>query len=211
MLEAFPNGVILGPGEKVAARSKRFRAWYTSLQKDIGDKGVVRLERSPLDTYIKGTGMKGSVYQHAPATDLAFRNMVQDKKRPYVIDYAYILDKLREANLKIIVDEQKRKLAAKIKLQEEKRKQAAQIKLDEQKRKLAAKIKLDEEKRTLAANIQLGEQKRKLTAKKRKPVSRKQVGNVQLGEQECKLAAKKRKLGKKDATDGKETKKMTIH
>ena len=129
--------------------------------------------------------MKGSVYQHAPATDLAFRNMVQDKKRPYVIDYAYILDKLREANLKIIVDEQKRKLAA--------------------------KIKLDEEKRTLAANIQLGEQKRKLTAKKRKPVSRKQVGNVQLGEQECKLAAKKRKLGKKDATDGKETKKMIIH
>jgi hypothetical protein len=200
MLEAFPDAFILGQGDNAPARNKRERAWYASLQKRVEGQGVVRLTQSPLDTYIKATGMKGSVYQHAPATNLAFRIMMKDEKRPYVIGYSYILDKLREADSQIKLDEVRRKLDEKIKLAEKNRELAAKIKLEEVKRKLAAKVKLAEKNRELAAK------KHKLAKSKSKQVAgveqecklatkkRKQVAGV---EQECKLAAKKRKLGKK--------------
>ena len=54
----------------------------------------------------KESSMNGTVYEHAPSTDLAVSIIMHDKDRPYIPDYSYILDKLRDADSKIKEAEQ---------------------------------------------------------------------------------------------------------
>ena len=103
----------MGPAESLPQQFKRQRAWYTLLQTSLSGNGVVCSDildkdsnLSPLQTYMTETCMNGTVYEHAPSTDLAVRIIKQDKDRPYILDHFYILDKLRDADAQIKLAEQ---------------------------------------------------------------------------------------------------------